>query len=119
MNDRCLTDSLQPTIRLIGIANTYTRARPRHRTASCLLQTSNHPLCSVELQEILQSRLASLSNGDLPDVDAEIKKFLPNPTTVLLTKKIAALTGDMHCLFEVFRGAIDMPSELQDQRKPI
>jgi cell division control protein 6 len=37
-----------------------------------------------------------------------VKKFLPPPTLILLTKKVAALTGDVRSLFEVLRGAIDL-----------
>jgi len=106
-----LTDSLRPTLRLIGIANTHTLTSSSSTTflSSTNVETVHFaPYTAVELQEILQSRLASLSNGDSPDVDAEIKKFLPKPTIVLLTKKIAALIGDVRCLFEVLRGAIDM-----------
>lgn len=43
---------------------------------------------------------------DSASVDA--KKFLPPPSIILLTKKIAALTGDVRSLFEVLRGAIDL-----------
>lgn len=39
---------------------------------------------------------------------ADVKKFLPAPTLMLLTKKVAALTGDVRSLFEVLRGAIDL-----------
>ena len=38
----------------------------------------------------------------------EVNKFLPLPTLMLLTKKVAALTGDVQSLFEVLRGAIDL-----------
>lgn len=41
--------------------------------------------------------------------DAETKdKFLPLPTLTLLTKKIAAQTGDVRAVMEVLRGAIDI-----------
>ncbi len=47
-----------------------------------------------------------MSNGDSSNI-TNINKFLPNPTLTLLTKKVAALTGDVRCLFEVLRSAID------------
>jgi len=59
------------------------------------------------LLEILQSRLLCLLNGDSSNITPDINKLLPNPTLTLLTKKVAALTGDVRCLFEVLRGAID------------
>ena len=64
------------------------------------------PYTPVQLQEILQSRLTTLSQDE--NLATDVKKFLPNPTLMLLTKKVAALTGDVRSLFEVLRGAIDL-----------
>ena len=66
------------------------------------------PYTPLELQEILGSRLASLSNDDSSTIATDTKSFLPNAAIMLLTKKVAALTGDVRCLFEVLRGAIDI-----------
>ena len=72
------------------------------------------PYTPTQLQNILQSRLSSLHGTELA---TEVKKFLPPPTLMLLTKKVAALTGDVRSLFEVLRGAIDLavaPSTTQN-----
>lgn len=51
----------------------------------------------------------TLCEGDASvQTTADIKKLLPAPTLMLLTKKVAALTGDVRSLFEVLRGAIDL-----------
>lgn len=63
------------------------------------------PYTPTQLQDILQSRLSPLHSTELA---TEVKKFLPPPTLMLLTKKVAALTGDVRSLFEVLRGAIDL-----------
>jgi cell division control protein 6 len=63
------------------------------------------PYTPTQLQNILQSRLSPLQSTELAN---EVKKFLPPPTLMLLTKKVAALTGDVRSLFEVLRGAIDL-----------
>ena len=63
------------------------------------------PYTPTQLQNILQSRLSPLQNTELA---IEVKKFLPPPTLMLLTKKVAALTGDVRSLFEVLRSAIDL-----------
>jgi hypothetical protein len=52
-------------------------------------------------------RLASLSNGDSSKIATNIKNFLPNLAILLLTKKVAALTGDVRCFFEDLRCAVD------------
>ena len=58
----------------------------------------------MQLQNILQTRLSFLHDK----CPIEVKKFLPPPTLMLLTRKVAALTGDVRSLFEVLRGAIDL-----------
>ena len=68
----------------------------------------------MQLQDILQSRLSPLHTTELA---VEIKKFLPPPTLMLLTKKVAALTGDVRSLFEVLRGAIDLAVAPSTTRK--
>lgn len=81
-------------------------------TAASNVQTLHFPpYTPTQLHQILQSRLKSLYGNDGSDNDqrvADAKKFLPPPTLLLLTKKIAALTGDVRSLFEVLRGAIDL-----------
>ena len=70
----------------------------------------------MQLQDILQSRLSPLHTTELA---VEIKKFLPPPTLMLLTKKVAALTGDVRSLFEVLRGAIDLAVAPSTTRKSV
>lgn len=97
---------------MIGIANTHT-------LTSSASQFSVHGTTDVEtlhfapytpsqLLEILQTRLAPLYDTKDGLANGEPKKFLPLPTLTLLTKKIAAQTGDVRSLFEVLRGAIDL-----------
>ncbi|KAF8160617.1 P-loop containing nucleoside triphosphate hydrolase protein [Crassisporium funariophilum] len=108
-----LPESITSVLRLIGIANTHTLTTTSSSTAfspTMNVRTIHFaPYTPVQLQEILQSRLETLHDND-SSVEAalEIKKFLPPPTLMLLTKKIAALTGDVRSLFEVLRGAIDL-----------
>ena len=95
-------------MRLIGIANTHTLTSS---TSATLMPSKNvqtihfAPYTPTQLQNILQSRLSPLQSTELEN---EVKKFLPPPTLMLLTKKVAALTGDVRSLFEVLRGAIDL-----------
>ncbi|KAH9484956.1 Cell division control protein 6-like protein [Psilocybe cubensis] len=107
-----LTDALSSQLRLIAIANTHTLTSS---STNGLVFGSNvrtihfAPYTPNQLQEILQSRLAPLSDEDSsPESLAAAKKLLPAPTLMLLTKKIASLTGDVRSLFEVLRGAIDL-----------
>ena len=98
------------SLRIIGIANTHT-------LTSSLSQFKVNGITGVrtlhfapyepgQLLDILQTRLKPLFEGEeTTSVDA--KKFLPLPTMSLLTKKIAAQTGDVRSLFEVLRCAID------------
>ena len=105
-------------MRLIGIANTHTLTTS---STSAMLSPSRNvqtihfaPYTPTQLQNILQSRLSPLHSTELA---IEVKKFLPPPTLMLLTKKVAALTGDVRSLFEVLRGAIDLavaPSTTRD-----
>lgn len=105
-----LTEAIPSVLRLIGIANTHTLTSST--SSNSFLPSSNvqtihfAPYTPAQLQEILQSRLVTLSNDE--KLATDVKKFLPNPTLTLLTKKIAALTGDVRSLFEVLRGAIDL-----------
>ena len=106
-----LTESLPSTLRLIGIANTHTLTTSASNPfpGSTSVQTVHFaPYKPIELQQILQSRLASLSSDDSSNLAMEMKSFLPNAAIMLLTKKVAALTGDVRCLFEILRGAIDL-----------
>ena len=105
-------------MRLIGIANTHTLTTS---STSAMLSPSRNvqtihfaPYTPTQLQNILQSRLSPLH---ITELAIEVKKFLPPPTLMLLTKKVAALTGDVRSLFEVLRGAIDLavaPSTTRD-----
>ena len=53
------------------------------------------------------------------ELTIEVNKFLPLPTLMLLTKKVAALTGDVQSLFEVLRGAIDLAVAPSTTRKSV
>lgn len=116
-----LTESLPTVLRLIGIANTHTlTASSNAFTSSSNVRTIHFaPYTPAQLQAILQSRLDTLSEGEAPSqTAADMKKLLPPPALTLLTKKIAALTGDVRSLFEVLRGAIDLavaPKEPTDE----
>ena len=99
------------SLRIIGIANTHT-------LTSSLSQFKIHGVTGVrtlhfapyeprQLLDILQTRLKPLFEGE-ETTHADAKKFLPLPAMSLLTKKIAAQTGDVRSLFEVLRGAIDL-----------
>lgn len=61
------------------------------------------PYSPQQLLEIVQTRLVLLHE----ESGADLVKFLPIPTLNLLTKKVAALTGDVRAVLEVLRGAID------------
>ena len=68
------------------------------------------PYTPSQLLQILQTRLQPLHDVDPADekMAAAMKRFLPVPPLTLLTKKIAATTGDVRSLFGVLRGAIDL-----------
>jgi cell division control protein 6 len=53
----------------------------------------------MQLLEILHTRLGSID---------EDRKFLPTPSLMLLSRKVASMTGDVRVLFGVLRGAIDL-----------
>lgn len=97
-------------LRVLAIANTHTMTVKASFSDSC---ADDHTVQSLhfapytphQLLGILTARLAPLCEGHQ---DNERDAFLPNPTLTLLTKKIAALTGDVRALFEVLRGAIEL-----------
>ena len=100
-------------LRLIGIANTHTLTASSSSAAfvpPSNVQTIHFaPYTPTQLQDILQTRLSPLYGTECPsEIVLEVKKFLPPPTLMLLTKKVAALTGDVRSLFGVLRGAIDL-----------
>ncbi|KAI0342036.1 P-loop containing nucleoside triphosphate hydrolase protein [Trametopsis cervina] len=110
-----LIHSHPKSLRVIGIANTHTLSSTSVATSmSTLTLTGVHtlhfsPYTPQQLLEIIQSRLAPLRDIESPDECGEqLSKFLPNPTLALLTKKVAALTGDVRALLEVLRGAINI-----------
>ncbi len=76
------------------------------------------PYTAAQLQRILQSRLSVLDDGDQKDVG--MKALFPLPALTLLTKKIAAMTGDVRNLFEALRKAIDIStSSLTSSENPL
>ncbi|KAK0498242.1 P-loop containing nucleoside triphosphate hydrolase protein [Armillaria luteobubalina] len=91
-------------LRIIGIANTHTLTSSTASFSSSVQTLHFPPYTPAQLQLIVQARLAPLYNSESAE---EAKKFLPTATLILLTKKVAALTGDVRSLFEVLRGAID------------
>ncbi|KAI0769323.1 P-loop containing nucleoside triphosphate hydrolase protein [Trametes elegans] len=100
-------------LRMIGIANTHTLTSSGCTTFSVQsvvgVETLHFPPYTPEqLLDILQTRLAPLSEGEGSDAAIRAKKFLPLPTMTLLSRKIAAQTGDVRAVFEVLRGAIDI-----------
>ncbi|KAF9268641.1 P-loop containing nucleoside triphosphate hydrolase protein [Marasmius fiardii PR-910] len=103
-----LTASCDSVLRVIGIANTHTLTSSTITTPD--VQTIHFsPYTSAQLQKVLQSRLSILqAPTEGSEVAGELAKFLPNPTTTLLAKKVAAMTGDVRALLEVLRGAIDL-----------
>ncbi|KAI0356162.1 P-loop containing nucleoside triphosphate hydrolase protein [Trametes cingulata] len=99
-------------LRLIGIANTHTLTSFSCTTISVQsmvgVETLHFsPYTPEQLLDILRTRLAPLSEGEDSTSAERAKKFLPLPTLTLLSKKIAAQTGDVRAVFEVLRGAID------------
>ncbi|EEB94658.1 hypothetical protein MPER_06492 [Moniliophthora perniciosa FA553] len=104
-----LPTSHADVFRVIGIANTHTLTSSSAATPPQVQTIHFAPYTSAQLQQILQSRLALLRRSDTsPEVVDASKKFLPVPTITLLSKKVAALTGDVRALLEVLRGAIDL-----------
>jgi cell division control protein 6 len=100
------------TLRIIGIANTHTLTSSTSAlsvdgiTGVSTLHFA--PYDPEQLLSILQSRLKPLTSLDSPTHEAVVQRFLPVSTLSLLSRKIAAQTGDVRSLFEVLRGAIDL-----------
>ncbi|OCH93114.1 P-loop containing nucleoside triphosphate hydrolase protein [Obba rivulosa] len=108
-----LSQTFSSHIRVIGIANTHTLTSSSSAAISvqslASVQTVHFaPYTPQQLLDILNARLAPLSEGEGQDVIEKVKKFLPTPTLTLLTKKVASQTGDVRAVFEVLRGAIDL-----------
>jgi cell division control protein 6 len=115
-----LSEKTSSALRLVGIANTHTLTA--NSTCSSVdlsnVQTLHFaPYTPVQLQAIIRTRLADLYSEyeASPTESNDIKKLLPNPSLVLLTKRIANLTGDVRSLFEVLRGAIDLALAAKNQ----
>ncbi|KAK7045549.1 AAA ATPase [Paramarasmius palmivorus] len=102
-------------LRVIGIANTHTLTSSSTTMPSEVQTLHFAPYTSAQLQQVLQSRLAPLQGSDISEVANAFKKFLPTPTITLLSKKVAALTGDVRALLEVLRGAIDLAVATQSK----
>ncbi|KAJ7072037.1 P-loop containing nucleoside triphosphate hydrolase protein [Mycena amicta] len=112
-----LSTSRPTTVRIVGIANTHTLT-----ASSSFVPTSGDvrtvhfaPYTPAQLLQIIECRLAPLYAAVVSDgtdgsdaAKQAARKFLSPPALTLLTKKIAALTGDVRSLFEVLRGAIDL-----------
>lgn len=99
-------------LRIIGIANTHTltsSVSPLSLDSVTGISTLHfQPYDPQELLSILQSRLKPLTSLESPTSEAVFQQFLPVSTLTLLSRKIAAHTGDVRSLFEVLRGAIDL-----------
>ena len=102
------------TLRLIGVANTHTLSASSSATSVTMealagVQTMHFsPYSPEELLEIVQERLAPLKDATDAASSESLDKFLPRPTLMLLTKKVAAMTGDVRAVFEVLRGSINI-----------
>ncbi|KAI5118200.1 hypothetical protein M0805_005554 [Coniferiporia weirii] len=129
-----LAASYPSTIRIMGIANTHTltsasslvplsllpdvaaaaitepqtpstptRSRTRIANPNAMKVKTIHfaPYTAPQLLAILHKRFEGLPQD-------ELRALLPPTALMLLTKKVAALTGDVRVLFEVLRGAIDL-----------
>ena len=110
-----LPNTTPAKLRLIGIANTHTLSVSSSSTSSVAasrnVQTIHFaPYTPPQLLQVLQTRLQPLHDVGSADekIAAAAKRFLPLPPLTLLTKKIAATTGDVRSLFGVLRGAIDL-----------
>ncbi|KAK0464184.1 P-loop containing nucleoside triphosphate hydrolase protein [Armillaria novae-zelandiae] len=100
-----LTTANPSIIRVIGIANTHTLTSSASSFSSFVRTIHFAPYTPTQLLQIIEARLAPLRNDE---VEAEqSKSLLPAPALTLLTKKVAAMTGDVRSLFELLRGAID------------
>ncbi|KAI0302555.1 P-loop containing nucleoside triphosphate hydrolase protein [Russula brevipes] len=99
-------------LRIIGIANTHTLTSSVSTLSfDGVIGVSTLHFASYDHQQllsILQSRLKPLTSLDSPTSEAIFQQFLPMSTLTLLSRKIAAQTGDVRSLFEVLRGAIDL-----------
>jgi cell division control protein 6 len=99
-------------LRIIGIANTHTltsSVSPLSLDSVIGVSTLHFkPYDPQQLLSILQSRLKPLTDLESPTSEAVVQQFLPVSTLTLLSRKIAAQTGDVRSLFEVLRGAIDI-----------
>jgi cell division control protein 6 len=99
-------------MRIIGIANTHTLTSSASALsvdgATGVSTLHFSPYDPEQLLSILQSRLKPLASLESPTPEAVVQRFLPVPTLSLLSRKIAAQTGDVRSLFEVLRGAIDL-----------
>ncbi|THV05128.1 P-loop containing nucleoside triphosphate hydrolase protein [Dendrothele bispora CBS 962.96] len=99
-----LPNSASSRLRVIGIANTHTLTTSTSPASSSVRTLHFAPYTSAQLLQILQSRLVPLRTDDGGE---RVDKLLPPSSLTLLSKKIAAMTGDVRCLFEVLRGSID------------
>jgi cell division control protein 6 len=99
-------------LRIIGIANTHTltsSVSPLSLDSVTGVSTLHfQPYDPQQLLSILQSRLKPVTSLESPTSEAVFQQFLPVSTLTLLSRKIAAHTGDVRSLFEVLRGAIDL-----------
>lgn len=91
---------------ILGIANTHTLTSDSTTTPDNVQTVHFQPYTSAQLLSILQTRLSTLHDSD--DTKTAVSKFLPTPTLTILSKKVATMTGDVRCLLEVMRGAIDL-----------
>jgi cell division control protein 6 len=107
-----LAQKYSSALRIIGIANTHTltsSVSPLSLDSVTGVSTLHfQPYDPQQLLSILQSRLKPLTSLESPTSEAVFQQFLPVSTLTLLSRKIAAHTGDVRSLFEVLRGAIDI-----------
>ena len=105
-----LTKAASIVLQLIGIANTHTLTSSSSLNA--FLPSSNMQMIhfalytSVQLQEILQSHW--LLSCKMRIWLLMSRSSFQTPLLCSWWRKVAALTGDVHSLFEVLWGAIDL-----------
>ncbi|KAF7976085.1 hypothetical protein HWV62_7652 [Athelia sp. TMB] len=96
-------------VRLVGIANTHTLSASAAAPAEGVRTLHFAPYTPAQLLAILHARLAPLSLSPSPSGHADaLKELFAPPTLGLLTKKVAAQTGDVRVLFSVLRGALEL-----------
>ncbi len=106
-----LINTHQDTLRVIGIANTHTLTSTGLFASEETTTIHFTPYAAPSLMSILAPRLSPLTS--------ESPSFIPTPTLLLLTRRIANTTGDVRAMMSVLNRAIDLSfSEKSTSVKP-